>query len=266
MIVGMMRVKNEGRWIERSIQSIRPVCNMVLVMDDSSEDDTCYRAAAAGAAVFNSPFRGLDETRDKNWLLDRACAAGAKWILCIDGDEMLAPASVPILKALIASGQTHCISMRIPYLWDSEEQIRVDGVYGEFRRHSAFRPGRFHYHSTTANGFHCGNVPRGEFAGAHSRDDIQLLHFGYMLNEDRARKYAWYNAMDPANEREDRYRHIAAGLTETAGWERQDLVRKQVEFRREAGLPTLTPEQLLPAPPAAADRTLHAGPLELRRL
>src|SRR5688572_12899231 len=149
MIVGMMRVKNEERWIVRAIQSILPLCERVLVMDDHSIDSTPRLAAQQHRTeVIPSPFDGLNECRDKNFLMDSAVNLGAKWIICIDGDEVLAPDSVqPLLKA-ICNIKVSCISMRIPYLWDREDMVRMDGVYGEFRRHSAFRPGRHRYVST----------------------------------------------------------------------------------------------------------------------
>jgi hypothetical protein len=81
-----------------------------------------------------------------------------------------------------------------------------------------------------------------------------------MHASDRARKYCWYNAVDPANEHEDRYRHIAAGLDVPYG----DLVMMQGRMRAEAGKPDLDVSELLPQPPKASEKTAHAGPMELR--
>jgi glycosyltransferase involved in cell wall biosynthesis len=263
MIVGIMRVKNEARWIERSIHSILPVCDRVLVFDDHSEDGTADLAYDVDFKVLvaDSPFSGLDEVRDKNHLLDWASTFSPDWLLCIDGDEMLAPASVPILKQALEGG-SRCISMRIPYLWDREDQIRVDGVYGEFRRHSAFRPSKRRYSSSQAGGFHCGNVPIANRASTLTLDTIELMHFGYMHAEDRARKYAWYNAVDPANQAEDCYRHIAAGLEVPY----PGLVARQVAARQVAGLPALKAHEILPKPPRADEKTMHGGPLKLIKL
>ena len=256
MVIGMMRVKNEARWIERSVASILPVCDRVLVMDDHSEDGTPFLCAGIpGVQVFDSPFH--DECRDKNYLLDRARTAGADWVVCIDGDEMLAPSGVPLLLAAMQNG-AQSISMRIPYLWDGEDQIRVDGVYGEFRRHSAFRLGDHRFSSSTAGGFHCGNVPYRAMLGAVTVD-APLLHFGYLHAKDRARKYAWYNAQDPGNMVEDRYRHIASGLE----MPHAELIGMQQQIRRESGLPELRASELLPPAPGASERTAHAGPLKV---
>jgi len=97
------------------------------------------------------------------------------------------------------------------YLWNSEDQVRTDGVYGRFRRPSMFRPGNHQFRSTSAGGnFHCGNAPSALQLSA-IRLDAALLHFGYLHKEDRLRKYAWYNHLDPNNRNEDLYRHIAQG-------------------------------------------------------
>jgi glycosyltransferase involved in cell wall biosynthesis len=225
-MIGLLRVRNEARWIERSISSILPVCDRVLVMDDHSDDgtpDLCR--AIERVTVLASPFGGLDETRDKNWLLDKA--RGAEWVMMIDGDEVLA-AGAPISELLATSAV--CLSPRILYLWDREDQVRVDGVYGRFRRPSIFRPGASRFASTSAGGnFHCGNVPLA-LQSLALPIDVSLLHFGYLHREDRLRKYRWYNQVDPGNANEDGYQHMVQGD--------------------------------IPEVPAGA-RLRHAGPLEL---
>jgi glycosyltransferase involved in cell wall biosynthesis len=257
MTIGMLRVKNEARWIERSVRSILPICDHVMVMDDHSTDDTAEICAAIpGVEVLPSPFTGLNETRDKNWLLEKA--RGAEWIVMIDGDEALTQPDR--LRAAMDNAPTS-ISMRVLYLWDSEEQVRLDGVYGEFRRHSAFRPFRHVYSSSTDNGFHCGNVPYRAMMQAVTID-APILHFGYLDAKERERKYCFYNAVDPNNHVEDRYRHIAAGL-ETP---HPELVEKQARMRLESGKPDLLPHEVIPRAPLATERTMHAGPLKLDKL
>lgn len=208
-MIGLMRVKNEARWIERSIQSILPICEQVLVFDDHSTDDT--RDICAGipyVTVFDSPFVGLDETRDKSWLLEKA--RKADWILMIDGDEILAPSGLPVIHAALDTVSI-CFSLPVYYLWDREDQVRVDGVYGRFARPSIFQPGSSQFEVTGAGGnFHCGNAPlslqpRARLLAA------PLLHLGYMHKEDRIRKYEWYNLRDPNNPNENGYRHLVVG-------------------------------------------------------
>lgn len=137
----------------------------------------------------------------------------------------------------------------------------MDGVYGEYRRHSAFRPRDFVYTSCTPGGFHCGNVPARAMLHAVTID-ARLLHFGYLHAMDRARKYAWYNAQDPCNLVEDKYRHVAAGLDTP----HEVLITMQKRIRLECCLPELREFELLPPAPQATDRTAHAGPMRLEAL
>jgi glycosyltransferase involved in cell wall biosynthesis len=208
-ITGMLRVRDEARWIERVIASIQPLCTRIVVMDDHSIDGTPELCAAApGVEVIASPFTGLEETRDKNWLLDRV-RADADWIVCIDGDEILMPGYEAKIRAAMATS-VNAIALRILYAWDSEDHVRVDGVYGKFRRASIFRPGSHRFEGSPGTGFHCGNAPAAIRYGS-LQTDIPLLHLGYRDREDRLRKFAWYNDQDPGSTGEDGYRHIVQG-------------------------------------------------------
>jgi O-antigen biosynthesis protein len=217
-MIGMMRVKNEARWIERVITSMLPICEKILVMDDHSSDGTPFLCSSIpGVQVFDSPFTGLNETRDKNYLLDRARGDGSGWVLCIDGDELLAPGAAAELARAASASDARALSPRIRYLWDREDQVRTDGVYGRFRRPSAFVPGTARFEATAAGGnFHCGNVPLSLQWGAKPVD-ADILHFGYLHREDRLRKYEWYNRHDAENGNEDGYRHMVIGDLFPAG-------------------------------------------------
>lgn len=211
-LVGMMRVKNEARWIRRVITSALEVCDWIFVMDDHSSDDTysiCHSFAGRVLAV-HSIFQDLDEARDKTWILNQLRATAAEWVLAIDGDELLADHQ--ILTDAVANPFSDCYSLRIVYLWDRDDQARTDGVYGRFWRPSLFKlSAAGNFEATDAGGnFHCGNVPR-HLQRLSRRLNSRLLHFGYMHAEDRRRKYEWYNLQDPNNDREDRYRHIIQG-------------------------------------------------------
>lgn len=212
MIIGCLRIKNEARWIERSIRSFLPLCDRVLVFDDHSTDNTVEICESIpGVTVYHSPFQGLNECRDKGWLLEKATPLRPSWLCFWDGDEILAPGHQEPLKEAMA-GPWGCLSLRIVYLWNDEHTARVDGVYGDFCRESIFRPNgaRFIPRRAGAN-FHCGNVPAGNRINKRVLHDVHLLHTGYMHQEDRIRKYGWYREQDPNNAVEDGYRHMVVG-------------------------------------------------------
>ncbi len=211
-VVGLVRARNEARWIGRCIQSMRPLCRNIIVMDDRSEDDTAAAARQNGAVVLKTPYDRFHEADDKQWLYEQARSLNPDWCLMLDGDEMLAPGTAKMIEATIDTGLAFMASyrFRIVYLWDRENQIRVDRWYGHFTRASLWhcRPNQ-HFSSTYKNGMHCGNTPAGlacdELPGA------DILHFGYMHREDRIRKFWYYNDLDPGNQFEDQYKHMVIG-------------------------------------------------------
>jgi glycosyltransferase involved in cell wall biosynthesis len=218
MIVGMMRVKNEARWICEVIYAAHQACEHIFILDDHSTDDTERICRSFDrVTVFTSPFQGLDEQRDKDWLLSRvregcdvlAPHSEARWVLAIDGDEVLQKPKE--LEAATEAKFIDCWSLQVLYLWNSRNQVRTDGVYGRFWRPSLFRLKAGLSFRTTENGgnFHCGNVPEQFSSSGHS--NAKLLHYGYMHAEDRRRKFYWYNQIDPSNVREDGYRHMIQG-------------------------------------------------------
>ena len=222
-IIGLMRIKNEARWIRRVIASIRPICERIIVLDDHSIDGTPTLAREAGAIVHDSQFSDTDESRDKDWLLDRAYevvpreyhlgSEESPWFaLMIDGDEELV-ARDQVYVITMANAKQHVWSFKVLYLWNTESQIRVDGVYKNFARPSLFRlmNQSFRFQRTPyGNNFHCSSVPQEMLHSSHT-SEARLLHYGYLHREDRIRKYHWYNRLDPDNPSEDGYRHMVVG-------------------------------------------------------
>lgn len=223
-IACMMRVKNEARWIARVIESVRSLCGEnIFVMEDGSTDDTFAIAQTCGATVWKSPFdgMGLDEKRDKDWLLSKVReSCDPDWILMPDGDEELEAGGPEKIRALLEKNPPFdCFSLRILNLWDRVDQIRTDGCYGQMSRQSLFRArtdmtfrsiyegeGENHNHVV----LHVSNAP-GLGGLRLSALNVCLLHYGNMLREDRIRKYNWILSIDPANEGEDFYRHCVQG-------------------------------------------------------
>jgi glycosyltransferase involved in cell wall biosynthesis len=215
--VGALRVKNEAPHITEVVERILPLCERVLVFDDHSTDDTAVRCHALGqrVLVIPSPFVGLDEARDKNELLRHVLELDPEWVLWIDGDELLERRGpLQLRQAADRSRAIAAYALQIAYVWDDPEQVRVDGVYGRFARPSFFRVRgqpreRLRFTTTHSGGnLHCGNVPWG-LVGAAGTLSVRLKHLGYLTRAQRLAKYAWYSRVDPDNEAEDRYRHLA---------------------------------------------------------
>jgi hypothetical protein len=220
----MMRVKNEARWIKHTIDSVRELCgDLIFVMEDGSTDDTRAICEDAGCVVLPSPFegQGLDESRDKDWLLQEVISrCHPDWILMPDGDEELeAGGCAKIRRALETNPPCDCFALRFLYFWDAINQIRIDGVYGKMARQSLFRAdSKFRFKSfystdQTSNqnhvGLHTSNAPG--LGGKVLPLNVTLFHYGYLHREDRIRKFAWITGIDPHNEGEGFYLHCVQG-------------------------------------------------------
>ena len=138
-----------------------------------------------------------------------------EWVLWIDGDEVLEKSGPDKLRRAADNhrGQPS-YSLRVAYIWDDDQHMRTDGIFGRFRRPSMFRLAgqpavNLCFKATHYGGnFHCGNVPA-RLAPRAAGLNVWLKHYGYLTREQRLRKYRWYNQIDPNNHAEDRYRHLA---------------------------------------------------------
>jgi Glycosyl transferase family 2 len=207
-IVGAIRVKNEARWIKRVVDAMSPLCQRIVVLDDHSDDDTATICDDLECDVISSPFEHLNEAGDKNFLISRC--GSADWILMMDGDEVLLPDGVDMIRKCAQQSTALAFSFHILYAWDREDQIRTDGIYRDFWRGRMFRPVSGSRFEGKAPGFHCYSVPPLQRA-SEQRIPGRVLHLGYLHRADRIRKYQWYNRMDPNNEAEDWYRHMVQG-------------------------------------------------------
>lgn len=291
--VGMLRIKNEGRWITEVIEGALNLCEHLYVLDDHSTDDTaavCQRYADR-LTLFPSPFAGFNEARDKNWLLDQIMIqCEPEWILCVDGDELLTNRSAEAIRCAIRDPDCPAYSLQILYLWNDRETVRTDWVYGEFWRPSVFRP--FHIVPNTPDhlllardlrfmatpfgrreanhtpNFHCSSVPQAYLGRSKRCSGGSLLHLGYMHREDRVKKLDFYTLHDWLNRSEDCYRHMTQG--DQVVLDELPMVRDLIA----AGKITPTDARFLIDLPAEVKHSqiwngrplLHAGPLTLQPL
>lgn len=201
--------KNEGRWIARTVKSAKAL-GPVFVLNDGSTDDTREQAKASGAYVYESPYskQERNEARDKNHIL--WCGIEKfqpDWVLYLDGDEELPLGAAEKIRQACASGQADSYAFGFVYLWNSPKTVRIDGFFGAFQVARLYSAANLEFCAPYENcAIH--SIAKGKTPAAI---DVQILHYGYMLPEDRIRKYEYYNRIDPHNEREDSYRHIVQG-------------------------------------------------------
>lgn len=160
----MYRVKNEERWIGRSLERTFEVARTVVLFDDGSTDATeafALQSLGIGAVIehqkwggwigksrdgsqqlhfLHSPFTGearpfarVQEARDKN-VLWWHCQTHVPFeiMLSMDGDEVLTKQCIrewPRVIQALHDGYD-IVHLNFLYIWDTENQIRNDAIYG----------------------------------------------------------------------------------------------------------------------------------------
>jgi GT2 family glycosyltransferase/glycosyltransferase involved in cell wall biosynthesis/Flp pilus assembly protein TadD len=97
-----MIVKNEENNLARCLSSIEPLADEVIVVDTGSTDRTANIAKAFGTSVYNYPW--TDSFSDaRNFSISKA---SGKWVLVLDGDEVVSPSDHDALKRLVRKSRS----------------------------------------------------------------------------------------------------------------------------------------------------------------
>jgi len=139
--------------IEGAVESVRGVCDEVIVVDGGSRDGTRDRAKRAGAVVLERAFD--DFTPQKNFANSQAAHP---WILSLDSDERVSPELAAELNALKSrepeSGiaayafprHTYYLGRLIRHNWYPDIKPRL------FRKDRAAWKGEFVHEALTVDG------------------------------------------------------------------------------------------------------------------
>jgi glycosyltransferase involved in cell wall biosynthesis len=189
-MLGLMRVKNEDRWLTMCLEA-QYFLDHIIVLDDNSTDSTEEICRHFGVEYYKKPYdKGWDEGRDREVLANMAIAYNPDWVCSMDGDEVLLPDTWDKLKPVLDDPTCRVIDVLNINLWNNANTVRTDAPWGnQYRqRFWRFKPGVLTYSFD-----HC-SIPNEITERPFTQCGLGLLHYGYMLEQDRVQKYARYVA------------------------------------------------------------------------
>lgn len=176
-----MIAKNEQAVLPRCLDSVRGLADEVIVVDTGSTDATREIAARYGAKVVSFDFSTVDFAAARNYGLAQA---SGRWILVLDADERLTPASVPLIRERIAYGDRAGYYLERLNSQPGSSGATTDYVVRLFPNHRAYRF-RGRVHETVDASILA--------AGARLiRTDIRIQHDFASDPEARRKRNLWY--------------------------------------------------------------------------
>lgn len=107
-VVAVIPAYNEATRIEKTIAGVKPLVDVVVVVDDGSTDDTAARAKAAGAVVVRHALnRGQGAGLRTG--TEAALRLGADIVVHVDADGQHDPSFIPALVVPIKEGKADIV-------------------------------------------------------------------------------------------------------------------------------------------------------------
>ncbi len=123
-ITGTIITLNAEKYILRAINSLKKICDEIIVLDSESSDSTRSLAESAGARVFTQPFLG-----DGKQKKEASKYSKNNWIFSLDADEYLDSDLINfVLKLDLDSESYDSYSFRRKN-YCAEEWIKAAGFY-----------------------------------------------------------------------------------------------------------------------------------------
>jgi len=195
----MIRVKNGMPYIRYTLRQFSRVKQMskIIVFNDNSTDGTVNECKKySKVKIINSPYKDHNEVRDRNFILREAKKFDPEWICSLDHDEIFEEPNIyEIIDSLLnpQDPQTLCYIFPLLHHWDSENQWRADGLWGNFLQERMFKnlEGQEIEPISTDNTNLSGCVPWFSLFNTHM-PLCRIRHFGNLDRNVREKKYDFY--------------------------------------------------------------------------
>jgi glycosyltransferase involved in cell wall biosynthesis len=166
-----MIVKNEERYLDNCLNSIKDLADEIIIVDTGSIDGTVEIAESHGAKIFHHAWKDSFSEARNHYLK----YATGDWIFQIDADEELIQEDIPVLLEAIKDEELDAIMVQIVSKFQEGKREAIHSVERIFRNN-----GSIHYEGRVHN----------RMVGIQNAKvfPIRLIHYGYDLNQTQSKK------------------------------------------------------------------------------
>lgn len=201
MIIGGMLVKNESnRWLKQVCEQMKNLCDVVIIVDDKSSDNTIEICKKYGFKI-NMSVESLWETNEveqRKKLFD-LCLSERKdifdWILILDADEIIYDTKNLKKHMKILPLHINGFGFKLFDMWSSTH-YRDDMFW---QAHTKYWPMAVRIFDTenlqwNNSRLHCGRFP---ITNLYLHQSLyKIKHMGWSTENDRIKKYKRYMKID----------------------------------------------------------------------
>jgi len=170
--------RNEEAHIERCLKSASGLAEEMIVVDTGSTDRTKEIAITCGARILDFPWID-DFSAARNQALE---AAHGKWILVLDADEYLPPASIQGIRALTSSADAaNCAYYLVNKSTKDDGRTGISGLIVRLFPNDPRVRYEWPVHEQVVTSLQRANIPI-------ENTQIEIIHTGYSSSEVNAAK------------------------------------------------------------------------------
>jgi hypothetical protein len=204
-IIGALLARDEAapdRYLERCVKNALEYCDLVVVLDDGSTDQTALKCAQIDAERVKVTCRdsdtgwwGHNEVAARRHLWDLAAKQAGEdgWIYVFDADHELKSTSRCDLLTLCGSTTYNAWSFRLYDLWDDEDTLREDNFWQAHLHPRPWLVKAVPQANWNPKAIHAGHIPHNYPLQAGDVPGLaHINHLGYVRAEHRKVKMEKY--------------------------------------------------------------------------